>query len=80
VTEPENYILQKKVQYARAVQTPDPHDPAKCEVRMMMVWKSGDARPTLVNNLIRITKGEMVGVKYNKNKVWVGASVGFFEP
>ena len=30
-------------------------------------------------NLIRISKGEMVGVKYNKDKTWVGGSTGFFE-
>lgn len=80
VTHPEDYILQRKVQYARAIRTPDPADSAKCEVRMMMVWLPGNPQPTLVNNLVRITKGEMVGVKYNKNKDWVGASVGFFEP
>lgn len=77
---PEDYILQKKATYARAIQTPDPNDPAKCEIRMMMIWPKNQPRPMLVNNLIRITKGEMVGVKYNKNKDWVGASVGFFEP
>lgn len=72
------YILQKKVRYAPCIQTPNPADPAKCEIRMMMVWLPGEPSPILVNNLIRLTKGEMVGVKYNKDKDWVGASVGFF--
>jgi hypothetical protein len=26
-----------------------------------------------------LSKGEMVGVKYNKDKTWVGATTGFFE-
>jgi len=29
--------------------------------------------------LIRLSKGEMVGVKYNKDKEWIGASLGLFE-
>jgi len=70
---PNNWILQRKVAYEPVLQTPS--GPAKCEVRMMLIWKPGDARPTVVNNLVRITKGEMTGVKYNKDKTWVGASV-----
>jgi len=74
----ENDILQRKVTYANLVPTPD--IAAKAEVRMMMLWERGAARPKLVNNLIRLSKGEMVGVRYNKDKTWVGGSVGFFAP
>lgn len=77
VSDPENWILQKKVKYAAAIESPN--EPVKCEIRMMMVWLPGDPRPTLVNNLVRMSKGEMVGVRYNKDKDWVGASVAFFE-
>lgn len=78
--DPSNYILQRKVEYIPGIQTPDPADPAKCEIRMMLIWKPGWSEPRLVNNLIRMSKGEMVGVRYNQGKEWVGASVGFFEP
>ena len=71
-----NYILQKKVEYAPVIETPS--EPAKCEIRMMMVWEKGKAEGKVVNNLVRLTKGRMVGVKFNKNKDWVGASVGLF--
>lgn len=74
----ENYILQRKVEYAPIVPTPD--IPAKAEVRMMMLWERGAARPYLVNNLVRLSKGEMVGVRYNKDKEWVGGTVGYFRP
>jgi hypothetical protein len=80
VDDPTNYILQRKVQYVPAIETPDPDDPVKCEIRMMIVWNPAWPAPRLVNNLIRLSKGEMVGVRYNKGKDWVGASVGFFEP
>jgi hypothetical protein len=72
------YILQEKVHYAPVVETPD--GPAKCEIRMMVVWKQGWERPQVVNNMCRLSKGEMVGVRYNKDKTWVGGTVCFFEP
>jgi len=77
ITDPENYILQRKVNYAPVIETPNV--PAKCEIRMLTIWENGVARPVMINNLARLSKGEMIGVKYNKNKDWVGGSVGFFE-
>ncbi|MEM0992500.1 MAG: hypothetical protein AAGI49_05655 [Bacteroidota bacterium] len=77
IKDPENYILQRKVTYAPVVETPNV--PAKCEIRMLTIWERGKARPIMVNNLARLSKGEMIGVKYNKDKDWVGGSVGFFE-
>lgn len=75
--DPQNWILQKKIQYAPVIQTPDV--PAKCEIRLMFYWKNGDAKPLLVQNLCRLSKGEMAGVRYNANKEWVGTGICFFE-
>jgi hypothetical protein len=80
VDDPSNYILQRKVEYVAGIETPNPEEPSKCEIRMMLLWNKNWEKPRLVNNLIRMSKGEMVGVRYNKGKDWVGASVGFFEP
>lgn len=77
VTDPAQYILQERVKYCPVIETQD--EPAKVELRMLLVWEDGEPRPKIVNNLARLTKGEMVGVKYNKDKTWVGGSVGFFE-
>jgi hypothetical protein len=77
IHDPENWILQKKVNYAPVIETPDV--PAKAEVRMMYIWKDGEPRPRLVTNLARMSKGKMIGVRYNKDKEWVGASVCYFE-
>lgn len=77
IKDPENWILQRKVKYADIIQTPD--IPAKAEIRMMYIWKDGDERPTLVTNLARLSKGKMIGVRYNKDKEWVGGSVAYFE-
>ena len=76
IKDPENYILQRKVTYAPVVETLS--QPAKCEIRMLMLWEKNAPRPIIVNNLARLSKGEMVGVRYNKGKDWVGGSVGFF--
>ena len=72
-----NYLLQEKVAYAPIIETLD--DPAKCEIRMMLLYNSKTNKTEIVSNLMRLSKGEMVGVKYNKDKTWVGGSTGFFE-
>ncbi len=77
VTDPQNWILQRKVKYADIIQTPD--IPAKAEIRIFYFWKEGDPRPIAVNNLARLSKGKMIGVRYNKDKEWVGGSLAYFE-
>jgi hypothetical protein len=77
VTDPENWILQRKVMYADVVETPDV--PAKAEIRLFYFWKDGWKRPLAVHNLARLSKGKMIGTRYNKDKEWVGGSVAFFE-
>lgn len=77
VKEKELYILQKKVNYLPVVQSPD--GKVKAEVRMLYVWKREDKSPTPICNLVRLSRGEMIGVKYNKDKDWVGGTIGLFE-
>lgn len=77
IVDPENWILQKKVTYADVIKTPD--IPAKVEIRVMYVWPDGASRPHAATNLSRLSKGKMIGVRYNKDKEWVGGSVCYFE-
>lgn len=77
VKDPENWILQRKVKYADVIETPDV--PAKAEIRLFYFWKDGWARPKAVHNLSRLSKGKMIGTRYNKDKEWVGGAVAFFE-
>ncbi len=77
IENPENFLLQRKVVYAPVVESPT--EPVKCEIRMLMIWEGGKTKPYLVNNLARLSRGEMIGVRYNKDKDWVGGSVAFFE-
>jgi hypothetical protein len=73
----DNYILQRKVRYADIIETPDV--PAKAEIRMMYMWKDDWERPKLAINLARLSKGKMIGVRFNVDKEWVGGSVCYFE-
>ncbi len=77
VVDKELYILQKKVNYIPIVQSPE--GKVKAEVRVLCVWKKNDIAPTLLCNLVRLSRGEMIGVKFNKDKDWVGGTIGLFE-
>jgi len=77
IAQPENWILQRKVKYADVIKTPNV--PAKAEIRIFYFWKDGMERPVAVTNLARLSKGKMIGVRYNMDKDWVGGSVCYFE-
>jgi hypothetical protein len=77
IADPENWIIQRKVAYADAIQTPE--EPAKAEIRIFYFWEEGADRPVAANNLARLSKGKMIGVRYNKDKDWVGGSFCLFE-
>jgi hypothetical protein len=71
------FILQRKVQYAPLIQSPT--GPVKCEIRLLYLWKYGWKRPQLCINLSRMSKGVMIGVRYNHDLDWVGGNISFFE-
>jgi hypothetical protein len=75
---PHEWILQKKIQYAEFVPTVDGQK-SKAEIRMMFVWPDDDRDPVLVNNLVRMSQGKMMGVDFNVDKTWVGASIALHD-
>ena len=74
---PQQWILQKKVDYASFVPTVG-GPKSKAELRMMFVW-SERGEPILLNNLVRMSQGKMMGVDFNKDKTWVGSSIALHE-
>ncbi len=72
IKDKENFILQKKVDYVPLIKTPNGF--AKAEIRMMYIWND---EPVLVNNLLRTSKGKMMGVDFNKNQTWIGSNTVF---
>lgn len=77
IKDPENWILQNKVNYAEVIETPDVN--AKAEIRIFYFWDEDAERPVATCNLARLSKGKMIGVRYNQNKEWVGSSLAYFE-
>ena len=75
--DPHQWILQKKFEYASFVPTVD-GPKSKAELRMMFVWSEQGA-PVLLNNLVRMSQGRMMGVNFNKDKTWVGSSIALHE-
>lgn len=75
LTDPQNWMLQQKVNYAPIIQTPT--TPAKVEIRILYLWENGAARPFPAINIARLSKGKMIGVRYNQNETWVGGSIAY---
>lgn len=75
IQDPENWILQEKVNYEPVVQSPE--GGVKVEIRLLYLWPDGNPKPTLAVNLARLSKGKMIGVRYNKDYDWVGGTVAF---
>jgi len=75
IKDPENWILQEKVNYEPVLQAPDAG--VKIEIRLLYLWPDGYAKPTLAINLARLSRGKMIGVRYNKDFDWVGGTVAF---
>jgi hypothetical protein len=70
-----NYILQEKMDFVPTVETPV--GATKIEVRIMYIWDN-ELKP--VTTILRTGRGQMMGVDFNKNLDWVGASAGFYLP
>lgn len=68
----ENWILQEKVNYEPVIEAPN--GGVKAEIRLLYLWPDGDAEPTLAINLARLSRGKMIGVRYNKDFDWVGGT------
>lgn len=66
------YLLQERVRFAPVIETP--HGPTQAEIRIMYVWTD---RLRAVLPLVRMGRGQMMGVAHNRGLAWVGASAGF---
>ncbi|HET7704906.1 MAG TPA: hypothetical protein VFM36_02350 [Thermoanaerobaculia bacterium] len=69
------WCLQEKIEYAPALEAPDGSG-VKVEIRMMFLRPDDESKPILAQNLIRLSRGKMLGVDFNKNFTWVGSSIG----
>jgi len=73
--EKDQYLMQKKISYEPIIESLD--GKVKAELRLMYLWDKSKSRPTLATNITRLSRGEMIGVRYNHSFDWVGGSIGF---
>jgi hypothetical protein len=69
-----NWCLQEKIEYEPALLAADGGG-VKIEIRMMFLRPDAEAKPLLAQNLVRLSRGKMLGVDFNKQFTWVGSSV-----
>ena len=78
IEDKENYILQRKVEYAPLFKDIN-GDFSKAEIRLLYVWQPDEECPKLMEHLVRMTKAAMVNVDFNKkDDIWIGGSTVFF--
>jgi hypothetical protein len=72
-----NWVLQEKITYAEAIKMPDGNG-VKAEVRVMLARPPNGTDLIPVICLVRLSRGKMLGVDFNKGLTWVGGSVGIW--
>ena len=68
------WCLQEKIEYEPALKAADGGG-VKIEIRLMFLRPDDDPKPILAQNLVRLSRGKMLGVDFNKQFTWVGSSV-----
>jgi len=69
-----NWCVQEKIEYEPALQAADGGG-VKIEIRMMFLRPDDQVKPVLAQNLVRLSRGKMLGVDFNKQFTWVGSSI-----
>jgi hypothetical protein len=70
-----SYILQERVTFVPVIDTP--FGPTQAEIRILYVWPDRASLTPLIS-LVRLGRGQMMGVDHNQGQAWVGASAAFF--
>lgn len=68
------YIVQEKMDFAPIIETPA--GPTKAELRIMYIWQD-ELLPVMT--IVRMGRGQMMGVDHNRNLEWVGSSAGLWK-
>jgi hypothetical protein len=69
-----DWCIQEKIEYAPALKAADGGG-VKIEIRMMFLRPDDEPEPVLAQNLVRLSRGKMLGVDFNKEFTWVGSSL-----
>lgn len=78
IEDKQNYLLQRKVNYAPLIETPSGRN-SQVEIRILFVWDKDLDKLVPVINLTRMGKGGLINVSHNSDETWIGSSISFFE-
>jgi hypothetical protein len=67
------YILQERLEFEPVIETPC--GPTKVEIRIMFLWLDELQHGAI---LLRMGRGAMMNVSFNRNMEWVGSSAAFY--
>lgn len=65
------YLLQERVQFEPVIRTPE--GMTQAEIRILYAWPDEGAM-TPMTSLVRMGRGQMMGVDHNRDRTWVGGS------
>ncbi|HEX9500927.1 MAG TPA: hypothetical protein VGA10_04665 [Thermoanaerobaculia bacterium] len=74
--ERDQWCVQEKIEYAPALKAADGGG-VKIEIRMMFLRPDDEREPILAQNLVRLSRGKLLGVAFNKEFTWVGSTIAF---
>lgn len=72
-----HYLLQERVHFEPVIRTPE--GLTQAEVRILYAWPDGKSMIPMTS-LVRMGRGLMMGVDYNRDRTWVGGSAGLRPP
>jgi hypothetical protein len=75
VGERRSYLIQERVGFEPVIDTPC--GPTLAEIRILYLWPDGGVLEPVIS-LVRLGRGLMMGVDYNRNQEWVGSSAALF--
>ena len=79
ITDKQNYLLQKKVNYVPLIKT-NTEKNSKVELRILYGRSEAENRLKPLINLTRMGKGELINVSHQgSEETWIGSSISFFE-
>lgn len=65
------YLLQERVRFEPVIRTPE--GMTQAEIRILYAWPDEGAM-TPMTSLVRMGRGQMMGVDHNRDRTWVGGS------
>lgn len=71
------WCVQEKIEYAEVLRAVDGGG-VKVELRMMYLRPDDEMLPRAATNLCRLSRGELLGVDFNRELTWVGSSIGLW--